>query len=359
MFVKDNSMSALIDLFLLNETQEKAYQLIRNDFRYIYSLMSYLPENAKNYYTQFMPYFATIVDGAEDWLKSVKESSKLDLPGRSFYPEEERFYSSVRNGIKFWESSYQTNYLALNISFQNHKQYFDGIASPIARLFHLVDVYGVFSTEMAFCGNTLLADVYIPEYDLLHDDNGEFIKAMAIIAGNYTVIFDAMKPYPLHAAKQFYDYDFGGLRKSPIGKSFTNKYVLMCLLCQINFILYCVIDYFENAHSSEIRFAYLLYYYLCGAIEDINDANDTCFTIDKQYCSKDFRNSVAHYKLGISLKPEELVDNDPLFGLTQKYLHVEALALKLFLIETLSRLANQLTKYLKLKPLDPIWSVRD
>lgn len=351
-------MPYMIDPTLLNETQSKAYVLIQNDFRFIYSLLSHLPENAMNYYTQFMPYLATVVDGAEDWLNAVKVSSKLDLPGRQFNPQEEAFYTSVRAGIKIWESSYQTNYELLEKCFQNHKTYFEGIASKIAKRLHLVNIYGVFSTHAAFCGNTLLADIYIPSFDLLREGNGEYIQDMAVFAGNYAVLFNALVPFHLHETKEFFDYDFGGLRKSPVGKAFSDKYVLMSLLCQINFILYCVMNYFEDAQTSEIRFAYLLYYYLCGSIDEINSANNTHFTIDNEYCSEGFRNSVAHYKLGVSLEPKELIEGDPLFGLAQKYLGTDSFELKRFLIDTLSGLADQITINLKLKPLDPFWSIK-
>ena len=350
-------MSAIIDPSVLNETQTKAYHLIQNDFGFIYSLYYYLPDNAMNYYTQFMPYFATIVDGAEDWLSSVKKSSKLELPGREFDSNEEAFYASVRAGIKFWGSSYQSNYELLEYYYQSHQSYFDSIATKTARLLHLVDYYGVFSSNAAFCGNTLLADVYIPLFDLLRDGNGDYLSEMSAFAGKYTVLFDAKKPFPLKQDKQFYDYDFGGLRKSPVGKPFSDKYVLMTLLCQINFILYCVINYFEDAMSSEIRFAYLLYYYICGSLSSINEANNNTFTLNSKHYSDLFRDSVAHYKVGVSLKPEELIDDDPLFGLTQKYLGINSAELKSFLVESLSQLSEQLTAYLEIKPLDPVWCI--
>jgi len=38
----------------------------------------------------------------------------------------------------------------------------------------------------------------------------------------------------------------------------------------------------------------------------------------KKVWAKEFRNAMAHYKLGVALKKEELVSNDLMYGLTIK-----------------------------------------
>lgn len=351
-------MMNTLDSTMLNSTQTGAYQLIRNDYRFVYSLICFLPEKAYNFYTQFMPYLATIVDGSEEWLKAVNKDLDEKLPGRTFNPEEEKFYSAVRSSIKFWSSSYDKNYELLERIYSAHIEYFNCINRPLVRLLGLSDFYGVFSTKQLYCGNTILADLYIPNYNILEKNSGLFIKDMTVFAREYIRLFNALEPLSLCSDKQFYDYDFGGIRKSPVGNVFSDKFVLLTILCQINFVLYCINDYFNNAISTEIRFSYLIYYYLCNALNEINTASNSFFFINDDYCSTEYRNCVAHYKVGASLTENEIIISDPLFGMTQKYLGIDSYVLRSFLISELDSLSKQITKELRLKPLDSLWSVK-
>lgn len=61
-----------------------------------------------------------------------------------------------------------------------------------------------------------------------------------------------------------------------------------------------------------------------------------------------FRNSMAHYKLGVALKDSELILSDPLYGLTQKFLGCDYNTLKNGVMQELSSLASQLKVFLKL-----------
>ena len=63
--------------------------------------------------------------------------------------------------------------------------------------------------------------------------------------------------------------------------------------------------------------------------------------IDKKYYSENFRNAMAHYKLGIALKESELKD-DPVFGLSQKILNVEYTVLRNYIINELTKLSEQI-----------------
>lgn len=55
-------------------------------------------------------------------------------------------------------------------------------------------------------------------------------------------------------------------------------------------------------------------------IEQINEKLGSALKIDSRWKSDRFRNSMAHYKLGIVLKESDLIISDAMFGLTEKYL---------------------------------------
>ena len=55
----------------------------------------------------------------------------------------------------------------------------------------------------------------------------------------------------------------------------------------------------------------------------IHDTYNIDFLISDQYISQGFRNSLAHYKLGIALEQEELIMSDQLKGLTQKFFQTD------------------------------------
>ena len=57
---------------------------------------------------------------------------------------------------------------------------------------------------------------------------------------------------------------------------------------------------------------------------------------------------MAHYKLGVLLKEDELVENDIMFGLTQKCFGEDYLSVKNFIVEELKNLSNYIKESLKL-----------
>lgn len=83
-------------------------------------------------------------------------------------------------------------------------------------------------------------------------------------------------------------------------------------------------------------------------LDDLNNSLGTNFLMNRQYVSEKFRNAMAHYKMGVALKPTEIICDDPLFGLTQKYFNCDYATLKCKIRENLLRLADQLNEYLKL-----------
>ena len=57
---------------------------------------------------------------------------------------------------------------------------------------------------------------------------------------------------------------------------------------------------------------------------------------------------MMHYKLGVALKENELVENDHMYGLTQKFFNTDCLTLKNGVINELKNLKFQIKEFLDL-----------
>ncbi|MCH5251303.1 MAG: hypothetical protein J1E98_15305 [Lachnospiraceae bacterium] len=172
---------------------------------------------------------------------------------------------------------------------------------------------------------------------------------MSVIGGKYIKLFDATKEYPVDTSMKYDVCDYGGFVKSLVGNAFSDKFVLFSVLCQINFIICCVDSWVREEISTKMRFAYLLYYSLLHIIPQINLKWNTNLVINSKWESWQFRNAMAHYKLGIALKDKELLSEDKLFGLTHKYFELDYLTVKKEIMQELESLACQIGDYLKLK----------
>lgn len=197
------------------------------------------------------------------------------------------------------------------------------------------------SEKPCICG---FPNLYGP-YD---GNNGEYIKAMSVIGGEYIKLLDATKEYPVDISVKYDVHDYGGFVKSPVGNAFSDKFVLFSVLCQINFIICCVDSWVREEISTKMRFAYLLYYSLLHIIPQINLKLNTNFIINSKWESWQFRNAMAHYKLGVALKKDELISEDKFFGLTQKYFRSDYLTVKNGIMQELESFACQIGDYLQL-----------
>lgn len=169
-----------------------------------------------------------------------------------------------------------------------------------------------------------------------------------MIGGKYISIFDAKEEYEVYSNLKFQFRDYGGFVKSPVGNAFSYRFVLLSLLCQVNFMIYAVDKYIAPDIPAKLRFAYILYYYLCDALPQINVKHGTSFHINRKYYSQEFRNAMAHYKVGVYLKHNEIVQEDPMFGMTQKAFGCGFYQAKEAIVWELKELAAQLEAYLKL-----------
>lgn len=58
---------------------------------------------------------------------------------------------------------------------------------------------------------------------------------MTEIGGRYTRLFNAMSEYHVNTDFKFDVQDYGGFIKSPVGNVYSDRFVLLSILSQINF----------------------------------------------------------------------------------------------------------------------------
>lgn len=331
----------------MNNIQIKEIELMKNDLRLIYTIFANTNIVSPSYYLAFMPYMGMIIDGVEDWIKSYNNSNKNKLEMPLFTQEEQLYYEAMRNSVKMFENGVDAVYEILEEKYLKSDEYFSYLCKPIAKTLHLYDIFGVFKINGEYCDNTILDSYYAPFYEY-GKDNGEFYKQMMIIGGKYLACFNTTEAYAVKTDYVFSVSDYGGFVKSPVGNKFSYRFLLFTIYCQINFIIKCIDDFIEGEISTKLRISYILYYYLLKILPDINIKYSCDFKISDKYNSDIFRNAMAHYKLGVLLKEDELVENDIMFGLTQKCFGEDYLSVKNFIVEELKNLSNYIKESLKL-----------
>lgn len=332
---------------IFNPVQQKAIDLMRSDLRFIYTMIVNIEQLKSNYTVSSLPYIGLVIDGIEDWINRFNNSSKtkLDLP--LFSEEEQKYYEEMRSSIKTWELPYDDIFNKMKTLYDISDKHFSSLCKPIAKKLKLYDVFGVDLVDGELCGNTILCAYYSPGFSF-DKKYGEHIKEMAMIGGRYIRLFNATESFSVKKEMIFETKDYGGLVKSPFGKSFNDSFILFSALCQIQYLLVCVERYIDEECPTKLRFEYILYYYLNAVLPCINQRLNTAFTMDSKYHSDLFRNAMAHYSLGVALKPDELIEDDPFGGLTQKFFQCDYYELKGNVIEQLSGLAKQIKDFLSL-----------
>jgi len=325
--------------------QKAAINLIQNDLRFIYTIIVNRANFKSNYIVSSMPLIGTIIDGTEDWIKAYNNSSKEKINAPLFTEEEQYYYEAMRSSIKLWDRSYNEINQKIERLYTDSDKYYASLCKPIARILKLYYIFGADIADNQFCGNTILCNSYVPNFSY-GTNNGEQIKQLSEIGGKYVAMFGATTPYKTNTSINFGYSDYGGLNKSPIGNEYSNRFIVFCLLCQVNFILICIEKYISEECSTKLRFAYLQYYYISKILPELNSALCSDFKMDTIWVSEQFRNAMAHYKIGIALKPNKIILEDYFIGLTQKYFSCDYNALKKNIMFNLSSIANQMKIYL-------------
>lgn len=332
----------------MTPAQKAAHSLLQCDFRYIYTVLTAKKILPQSYSVAMIPYIGLITDGAENWVSAMNWSYPGNINMPQFTSQEKEFYQTARASIKLWEKSYSEIYSQLQKLYLESKLYFASLCQPIARTLKLYDIFGTYVIDGHYAGNTILWALTLPGYHLDDMSYGPTLKNIAAIAGTYVARFDAVQIYSVTDSVKAETQDFGGFIKSPVGNAFSYRFVLFSLLCQLNFIIYGVDKLIGEEIPTKLRFSYILYYYLCDILPQVNSAHKTNFSLDMQYQSRGFRNAMAHYKLGAYLKPDEVIIDDLMFGMTQKAFGLEYHTVKQTIISELASLSEEIEKYLGL-----------
>lgn len=332
-----------------SKQQKAAWELIRADLRYLYTVHLHADKLGGNYYVALMPYYALLIRGAEEWCSSVRRVNPNLVSAPIFNEEQLEFYNLARESIKLWDKPYEMLREMIRDKYEEAEQHFSAICKPIVRAFRLYDLFGIYTANGLYCGNTVLGALYLPQFHLSNKQYGPHIRDMAYIGGQYVVEFDALAAYDVNQLMLFEDHNYGGLIKSPVGNGFSDRFVLMTMLCRINFILQCVDRFIVEEIPAKLRFAYVLYYYICKVLPDINRVHGTTFNMDVSLYDDGFRNAMAHYKVGVYLKEAEIITDDLMYGMTQKAFGLDYLSTKNRVYRELNSLGQQIGEYLKLR----------
>lgn len=328
-----------------NPVQKAAWSLMKNDLQFLYTIIKNQTIATASYYVALMPFMGLIIDGVEDWIKSYNNSSNNKLALPTFNDTERIYYEEMRKAIKLYDKTYKELYDQLENAFRKSDTYFSSCCKPLAKHLHLYDIYGVFTCNTIPCDNTLLNQCVTPFFEYGKID-GEKIKEIAHIGGEYIALLGACSEYKVNTTFVYETTDYGGFVKSPLGKQFNYKYVLFSIICQINFILYGINEFLIEETTTKLRFSYILYYYLLKIIPDINKALHLNLKINNTYKSDGFRNAMAHYKLGVALKETEIINDAYMYGLTEKFFGIDYQHLKAGILQELENSKNQITDLL-------------
>ena len=120
--------------------QRAALSLIKSDLRYLYTVVNNINPNKSNYISFLLPYMGVIIDGAEDWIKAVNNSSKVKFKIPLFNESEQSFYEKMRGSIKLWQKDYTDIYELFQNAYNRSDEYFGNICKPIAKKMRYYDI---------------------------------------------------------------------------------------------------------------------------------------------------------------------------------------------------------------------------
>ena len=75
-----------------------------------------------------------IIDGAEEWVKAINNSSKVKLEISIFSKSEQTYYEEMRNSIKMWQNDYSVIYETLKEAYHVSDDYFGNVCKLLAKL---------------------------------------------------------------------------------------------------------------------------------------------------------------------------------------------------------------------------------
>ena len=296
----------------LRKVQKAAYLLMREDARFLFSLVDLYKNGCNlddNYVCMSLPYIGLFADGAEQWCRKVG----MNVP--RFSQEEKEYYSYLRASIKALERGYDDYISSLSSMLQKSDEYFKGIRLTGQEAYFNI---GADLFMGKYCGNTILCASY-NKYDCFEDEVGPRLRDISVVAGKIAAALecDRFAPYRHSDEKAiFRDYHF--FLNSPLRLNNDIGLLLFSIMCAVNYAIVFIENFYVDEIPQKFKFAYLQYYYLCEFIPQVNEQAGIDIEIDTSLMNRDFRNCLAHYGLGQFMKESDIINNDVLYGLTNK-----------------------------------------
>ena len=323
----------------INKVQEAAFELIQSDARFLNTIID-INTNAKNIDSNFLmmcqPYIGIFADGAEQWCR------KMGLAAPVFNKKEKTYYSSLRQGHKLFEKSYNDYTKALMYRFYKSDNYFFRISGLRKNAYYNV---GTDICNGEFCGNTILCALHTPIDDFEDKNSGDFISEMGVIVGKLAAFLGCRNfpPYNYDDINNIVIYkDYHFYHNCPLVLKNDVGFVLFSILCNINYAIKFVENYFVENIPQKFKFAYLQYYYLCDFIREMNELLNTKLELNSSLKNRNIRNCLAHYGLGQFMKETDIDKEDILKGITVKAFNMEYYHCKELLYDYLNKLAIQI-----------------
>lgn len=320
----------------LRKVQKAAYSLMREDARFLFSLVDLYKNGCSlddNYVCMSLPYIGLFADGAEQWCRKVG----ISVP--RFSLEEKGYYSHLRNSIKSLERGYNDYINSLKEMLQKSDEHFKKIREPGQ------EAYFNIGTDLfmeKYCGNTVLCATY-NLFDCFQEEVGPRLRDISVVAGKIAASLgcDRFAPYRHSDEKAVYrDYHF--YLNSPLRLNNDIGLLLFSIICSVNYAIVFIENYYLDEIPQKFKFAYLQYYYLCEFIQQIKKQTGIVIEIDSSLLNRNFRNCLAHYGLGQYMKESDIVNGDVLYGLTFKAFGRNYVDTKKYLYDILQRTVDQI-----------------
>ena len=194
----------------LRKVQKAAYSLMREDARFLFSLVDLYKTGCNlddNYVCMSLPYIGLFADGAEQWCRKVG----LNVP--RFSQEEKDYYSYLRASIKALERGYDDYISSLKEMLQKSDEHFKKIRKAGQEEYYNI---GTDLFMGKYCGNTILCASY-NKFDCFQEEVGPRLRDISVVAGKIAAELecDRFAPYR-HSDEKAIAPDYHFFLNSPL-----------------------------------------------------------------------------------------------------------------------------------------------
>lgn len=119
--------------FNLKHVQRVALYLIKSDLRCLYMVINNINLNQPNNSPSLLPYMGVIIDGEEDWIKVVNNSSRAKFEIPLFNESEQMYNEKMRGSIKLWQKDYTDIYELFQNAYNIRNEHFGIYINPMQR----------------------------------------------------------------------------------------------------------------------------------------------------------------------------------------------------------------------------------